>query len=1036
MRTKMHYMTGVLIIILAFTLFFGVLSNNVFEQSTEPSEVMTRSDSATTRKGMGSQGGSESAQVMESDPPVNVTVSCFDINSEPLYLANVVVLNTYSHSSIGSGFTNSSGVFEAINIPAGKIDVCVSWGNASAPGQPGYYMYFSGIDVTQNVAGVVNASDLYTGGSLARVTMTLQNSTGDPMLDTRLYIALNATDGVGFPLGMGPITDSGGVATLYLSNATWAPDPTYYSFAICQMTPSNNTLLLITDRLVTSDATVSLTMPNPSQMASIDLTFSSPTGISLMNDIRAYFEFSGMPPEVSRDDVAKMYLPSKLDGRMLFAVPLGSGGGALFLPVAEDGTTRLCTNASTPLMIAAIYTNTTNVSGGPWLYIPLMRFDSPPQGVVEHLYMGGAYLKLRSVTPKEAHLGSTPKLYANFTDEFYNPLMMIAGNGSTSAFTGMHGPLAYIPLYNLTIWRPDDSLWYAGRAMAQDQSGSGSNLNGILLGNFPSLDVLGTYSFNVSIDIGPWQLDPPGTTIDSLTGNFEVIEAQALATFSLNENLGVGTEGDTLPSGNYVAGVNFGMDIQNQYDDSHTTLGNLIFNATAENINGVNWQQYADWTSSYANWAFPPEFIIRENQGFGTGFGVNHSEAVQLNMTLARKVNQTTFDTDGYQLVNFTVTFTNTDFLWSGGNINANERWEVNASIVPGTFQTDAPLDGFNEWMHGVNFNFRKDWIQAGVTYNFSVIIKVKLTGNMAPPIIYKAGFGVGQAMSQKTADGGEGYTVEMPPDMLPNYVTSAQASTNTSNIWTLQSQKQLGANLNEFVTHVLDLSDFPRPFVENQALNHIVVIGETGPHGAFGIGAWTIDVYSATILAQALGTHATSGMPNCVMDTWIATYDANTGRTNVSNLNDNLIAIAGYAVNLITYEYCTDFMGAFSGPRTPLAPVYFHREWNPNPADVRTWIVFPGQPLTYSDWDIAAGSSDYCLIETIYDQQNSRCVLCVTSLTAQGTDAGCRVLAAKLMGQSLPFTIEGQAMLLRWEDGNMDGKVQLEEVSLVETYP
>jgi hypothetical protein len=231
------------------------------------------------------------------------------------------------------------------------------------------------------------------------------------------------------------------------------------------------------------------------------------------------------------------------------------------------------------------------------------------------------------------------------------------------------------------------------------------------------------------------------------------------------------------------------------------------------------------------------------------------------------------------------------------------------------------------------------------------------------------------------------------------------------------------------------DLSDFPIPFVVNDLLNHAIVIGETGPHGAYGAGSWTIDVYSAAILAQALGTHASSGMPECVMDTWIASYNSGTGRVDVSNLDDNLISIAGYGVNLITYEYLTDFIAAFSGSRTPLAPVYLQKPWDSNPANVRTWIVFPGQSLTYSDWDISAGSSDYCLIEMVYDRANGRYVLCVNSFSAQGTDAGCRVLAAKLMGEPLPFSVEGQAMLLRWTDGNADGKVQLTEVSLVETY-
>ncbi|MDH5689849.1 MAG: hypothetical protein OEY81_00250 [Candidatus Bathyarchaeota archaeon] len=738
------------------------------------------------------------AESADIDPVVNVTISCFDINGDPLYLASTVILNPVSHYGI-SGFTNSSGVFEATDLTLPEtVDICVSWGNASAPGQPGYYIYFSGISATSLDGFVVNAGDLRGEGKLANVTLTLQNSTESPMLDTRLYMGFNVTGGVGFPLGMGPITGSDGKVTLYLSNDTWAPDPTYYTFVICQMMPANNTLLILTDRLVSSDEESPITMPNSSEMANVDLAFSSPSGVSLMNDIRLYFEFAGVPPDVDRNDLALIYLPSNLEGKMLFAVPLGPGG-AFFLPVEDDGTTWLCLNASVPFQVAAIFTNTTAVSGGPWIYIPMNIFDPISAGAVEYVSVGGSYLKLRSVTPREAYLGSTPKLEANFTDEYYNPLIWIAGSGSTSIPTGATGLLSYFAVYNLTISRPDDSVWYDGQASVQQPYG-GSNLNGILSGipPFPSLDTLGTHTFNVSIDTGPWPLNPPGSTSEPLQGSFDVIEPPALATFNLDKNLNVWTEEDTLPSGNYMSNVNFGMGINNQDDYSDTTLGDLNFYTEAENINGVGWQEHAEWTSSYANWTFPPEFLLRENEGFGVGFNVDHYEEVQLNMTLTRELNATTFSSDGYQLANFTVNFTSTDFQGSWGNIGANEQWAVNASIVPGTFWTDASLEGFGEWMHGVNFKLPNDLIATGVVYNFSVIVKIELKGNAAPPILYKPGFDIGYGVSQESRSGGEGYTATMPLDMLPAYVTAAQVSTNTSNIWTLQRNDQVGGSLGE----------------------------------------------------------------------------------------------------------------------------------------------------------------------------------------------------------------------------------------------
>lgn len=97
-------------------------------------------------------------------------------------------------------------------------------------------------------------------------------------------------------------------------------------------------------------------------------------------------------------------------------------------------------------------------------------------------------------------------------------------------------------------------------------------------------------------------------------------------------------------------------------------------------------------------------------------------------------MNQTIFNNSGYQLAKFNMTFENKDFQWVWGRIEANNHHAIEASIVPGTFTYDAPLNDLNEWEHGIHFNFDEDLIQTGVTYNFSVLVKVELTGKEAPP--------------------------------------------------------------------------------------------------------------------------------------------------------------------------------------------------------------------------------------------------------------------------------------------------------------
>jgi len=62
-----------------------------------------------------------------------------------------------------------------------------------------------------------------------------------------------------------------------------------------------------------------------------------------------------------------------------------------------------------------------------------------------------------------------------------------------------------------------------------------------------------------------------------------------------------------------------------------------------------------------------------------------------------------------------------------------------------------------NEWEHGIHIDVDKDSIVPGVTYNFSVVVRVNLTGNEAPPILYKPKFAVGMGFGDGTTGSGTG---------------------------------------------------------------------------------------------------------------------------------------------------------------------------------------------------------------------------------------------------------------------------------------
>lgn len=132
----------------------------------------------------------------------------------------------------------------------------------------------------------------------------------------------------------------------------------------------------------------------------------------------------------------------------------------------------------------------------------------------------------------------------------------------------------------------------------------------------------------------------------------------------------------------------------------------------------------------------------------------------------------------------------------------------MNASIVPGTFTTDAPLRDFHEWEHGVHLDFDKEGIEAGVTYHFSVWVKVELTGQEAPPILYKPKFKMAVGLHHDSATG-EGYKIGIPTEMLPDNVSYASASTNVSNAWLIKRHNHVFAELREVVELVGPRAEF-----------------------------------------------------------------------------------------------------------------------------------------------------------------------------------------------------------------------------------
>gem|GEM_PF-1880934 len=268
------------------------------------------------------------------------------------------------------------------------------------------------------------------------------------------------------------------------------------------------------------------------------------------------------------------------------------------------------------------------------------------------------------------------------------------------------------------------------------------------------------------------------------------------AQFAINKNFVVGTDLDSLNKGIYNRDLNYNLDINNLDETSDTVMGNIRFDAKADNITNVDWREYATWNKTSANWTYPTDRLIYENEGFGTGFNTNYSESRILNVSIYRWMNNTNFSTNGYQLVMFNATFENTNFEWAWARIEANNRNEVNVSIIENTFTKDVP-GNYSTWENGIQFDFDKNSIQPGKVYNFSVVVKVDLTGREAPPIEFKPQFSIGMGTYYNSTVS-QGFKAKIPAGMLPDKISYASASSNVNNAWLLKRHDHNIAQLEE----------------------------------------------------------------------------------------------------------------------------------------------------------------------------------------------------------------------------------------------
>ncbi len=308
-----------------------------------------------------------------------------------------------------------------------------------------------------------------------------------------------------------------------------------------------------------------------------------------------------------------------------------------------------------------------------------------------------------------------------------------------------------------------------------------------------------------------------------LYSNDGIQSADPLAYFKLTLGSGVKSNNDSIISGWYSMGQGYSLGIENINDTTNTVLGNLQYTLQADNISSVSYPEYANWNISFAKWIFPENFSLGGERWLTVDAGKKGHINEYLPMSIGRKLNNSFFKEDGYQLAEFNFTFDDMNFTPAGGNIQASERSSMNASLILDTFLTDAPLSEIRPFPmrneHEIDFLFNTTKLKEKKTYNLSIIIRVDLKNNNS--VLFKPYYGMWIIYNGTQAPDQFGNTATTPKEILPEGVHYASVSTNISNRWIITRYYTLSAGLNGMIQ---------KQFIRDAKIEPNVSISPTNP--------------------------------------------------------------------------------------------------------------------------------------------------------------------------------------------------------------
>jgi hypothetical protein len=277
------------------------------------------------------------------------------------------------------------------------------------------------------------------------------------------------------------------------------------------------------------------------------------------------------------------------------------------------------------------------------------------------------------------------------------------------------------------------------------------------------------------------------------------------ASFTFTSSWDVTTDGDSLESGYHQASAGAGISVSNLGGTSLSVLRDIRYYIEADNIESFIYDEYAEMEDNAVTWNFPSEFDIAVGDWLWCGYTGKDKDTVAVPVSLSRDIDNTVFETDGYQHAEFTISFDSIDFNSAYIQIIADEDdqvEDVDAFFSVDTFSTDVPYtDVLKMDEHKIYLRiFAPEIYQITPSqeYTLSVDVRVQLKTSSGLPIVYKPYFSVGMEESQSETSPQRAQEIEMPEHLLPAHVIKATVSTNAYVTWLLSAFRQRTVALNE----------------------------------------------------------------------------------------------------------------------------------------------------------------------------------------------------------------------------------------------